>query len=120
MDVLNSHAAFRMESRRVGSCQVIELIGELDLATAPILKAAIDEIASIPDHIKVDMSQLDFIDSTGLRVLLRASELVDGRIWLKGTSLFVAKVIEMAGISEFFHFAEDSADAHRLMAGEGG
>ena len=48
----------------MGSCQVIELIGELDIATAPILKAAIEEMSSIPDQIKVDVSQLDFIDST--------------------------------------------------------
>ncbi len=86
MDVSTSHAAFNVTSRLVGCCQVVELIGELDIATAPILKAALDEIESIPDHIKVDMSRLDFIDSTGLRLLLGASELVNGRIWLKGTS----------------------------------
>jgi anti-anti-sigma factor len=120
MDVSTSHAAFNVTSRLVGCCQEVELVGELDIATAPILKAALDEIESIPDHIKVDMSRLDFIDSTGLRLLLGASELVNGRIWLKGTSLFVAEVFEMAGIADFFHFAEDREGAHRLMAGQTG
>jgi anti-sigma B factor antagonist len=114
MDVLSSHAAFGVYSRRVGSCQMIELIGELDLGTAPLLEAAIDQMAG-PDQIKVDMSRLDFIDSTGLRLLLRASELVDGRIWLTGSSLFIGKVFEMAGVSDFFHFSDDRDSAQAQM-----
>jgi anti-sigma B factor antagonist len=116
MDVLTSHAAFRVESRRVGDCQVIELIGELDVATAPILKAAIDQMSPIPDHIQIDLTELTFIDSTGLRLLLQASRLVGGRIWLKGTSLFVARILDVAGISDYFYFAEDRVGAHGLMA----
>ncbi len=81
------------------------------MATAPLLEAAIDQMAD-PDEIEVDMSRLDFIDSTGLRTLLRASQLVNGRIWLKGTSLFVGKVFEMAGVSNLFHLADNPHDAH--------
>ena len=40
----------------------------------------------IPKHLIVDLSQLSFIDSAGLHLLERASELVESRIWLKGAS----------------------------------
>ena len=115
MDVLTSHAAFRVESRGVGSCQVIELVGELDLATAPLLKAAIDEIAG-PDHIKFDLSQLDFIDSTGLRLLLDASELVEGRVWLKAPAPHVSEVFHLAGVAHCSYFADDRKTVHQLMS----
>jgi anti-sigma B factor antagonist len=106
---------FSVKSHRVGRCQVIELAGELDIATAPVLKAAIDEMSPIPDHIQVDVTELTFIDSTGLRLLLHMSQLVNARIWLKGTSLFIAKVFDLVGVSDFFHFADDPDTAYRLI-----
>lgn len=53
---------------------VIELYGELDLATAPEVEGAIaraEETSAVT--ILVDLSGLAFIDSTGVRVLLTAS-----------------------------------------------
>jgi anti-anti-sigma factor len=120
MDVLPSGAEFRVESRRVGSYHELELIGELDISTAPILEEAIDKMSPIPDHIKVDMSQLDFIDSVGLRLLLRSSELVAGRIWLKGPTPFVAKVFKIAGVSDLFNFAEDREATNTSVTGDTG
>jgi anti-sigma B factor antagonist len=108
-------ASFMVTNRRSGCCELIELAGELDMATAPHLEAVLDRMLVIPDHIAVDMTRLTFIDSTGLRLLLRASKLVEGRIWLQGASLHICKVLDVAGIREFFSFAEDGNTAHRLM-----
>lgn len=48
--------------------------GELDLATAPVLEARLAEAESNrPESICVDMGEVEFIDSTGLRVLLGAA-----------------------------------------------
>ena len=49
----------------------IRAIGELDLATAPILSEEIDALRSAGfRHMTLDLSRLDFIDSTGLRLIL--------------------------------------------------
>jgi len=54
---------------------VLSITGELDLASAPLLQSAIEstELASAP-MVVLDLQELKFIDSTGLRVLLAAHE----------------------------------------------
>ena len=54
---------------------VLSLRGELDLASAPLLQTEIEnsEIASA-SMLVLDLEELTFIDSTGLRVLLTAYE----------------------------------------------
>jgi anti-sigma B factor antagonist len=61
----------RSEADRV----VIRLEGELDMANAPRLQAAIEE-ADLDGRsmLVLDMQQLQFIDSTGLRIILWARE----------------------------------------------
>ena len=54
---------------------ILVLRGELDLANAALLQGELDsaEIAPAP-MVVLDLQQLEFIDSTGLRVLLTAHE----------------------------------------------
>ena len=109
-------ASFMVTNRRSGCCEVIDMAGDLDLATAPHLEAVIDRMMVIPDHIIVDLSKLTFIDSTGLRLLLRASTLVEGRIWLKGCSRHVLRLLDVSGISELFCLDHDRLTAHRTIS----
>jgi anti-sigma B factor antagonist len=61
----------RCEADRV----VVRLQGELDMANAPLLKAAIEGAdAEERSMLVLDMQGLEFIDSTGLRILLWARE----------------------------------------------
>jgi anti-sigma B factor antagonist len=49
--------------------------GELDIATVPLLEAAFDEVErGDADAIVVDLSEVTFIDSTGMQLLLRMNE----------------------------------------------
>ena len=54
---------------------VLSLRGELDLASAPLLQSEIEsnDVASA-SMLVLDLQELKFIDSTGLRVLLTAYE----------------------------------------------
>ncbi len=62
-----------IDVRRDTDRVVVVLDGELDMATAPRLQGAIDDpgVASMPG-IVLDLRELQFIDSTGLRVILAA------------------------------------------------
>ena len=66
--------AFRMEiGPEVDSCQVA-LRGELDLECVPALETELGRLLGGPlQTVTVDLSSLEFIDSTGLRCLLRAT-----------------------------------------------
>ena len=99
-----------------GCCEVIGLAGELDMATAPHLEAVLDRMMVIPKHIIVDVSELGFIDSTGLHLLVRASKLVEGRIWLRGASLSLFRLLEVSGAAECFCLEQDPVLAHRTIA----
>ena len=66
----------RHETDRV----VIRLAGELDMANAPLLQAAIEheDVEGKPTLV-LDMQELEFIDSTGLRIVLWARERYEQR-----------------------------------------
>ena len=59
---------------------ILELAGELDMASAEALQQAIDgEQLSTAKIVVLDLQGLQFIDSTGLRVILAALERCRGR-----------------------------------------
>lgn len=56
-----------------GGALLFKLRGSLDLATAPTVRAALTEgTESEPRDLIVDLTQLEFLDSTGLGVLIGA------------------------------------------------
>lgn len=56
---------------RATDATVVHCAGELDLATSPRLEEAVDQ-ATHGKRLVIDCSKLAFIDSTGMRTLLRA------------------------------------------------
>jgi anti-sigma B factor antagonist len=86
----------------------ITLQGELDLASAPQMQEHLRAAGEgAPSRVIVDLSQLAFIDSTGLRVLLQADahareqgyELV-----LRPGDATVQRVFEVTGATEMLRF----------------
>jgi anti-sigma B factor antagonist len=62
-----------LTTARDGTVQLFRLSGSLDVATSPTLRAALLDAAEREDHaIVVDLSQLEFLDSTGLGALIGA------------------------------------------------
>jgi anti-anti-sigma factor len=60
----------------------LRLIGELDLLTAASLADRLQRLQTQKRHVLLDLSRLDFIDSTGIRVLVRAlQQSRDDRGW---------------------------------------
>jgi anti-anti-sigma factor len=53
--------------------QTIYVCGELDLSTAPTLETALEEaLDSGEGSVLIDLSQCEFIDSTGIALIVRA------------------------------------------------
>jgi anti-sigma B factor antagonist len=69
---------FRVEHRRDGVSHTLGLEGELDLATCSVLDAAIQSLcADGAEEIVLDLSELSFVDSSGLRTVLTAIKLCE-------------------------------------------
>ena len=97
-----------VRSEREGEALIIELVGELDLDGAPRLEEALREAeASDAASIVVDLSALDFIDSTGLRLLVMAAERCDGgRFSLLRGPKQVHRVFEITDLADRLPFAD--------------
>jgi anti-sigma B factor antagonist len=62
---------FKVASRHEREGVVVALSGELDLAGAERLTAALADAQASGEPLTVDLTDLDFIDSSGLGVLVR-------------------------------------------------
>lgn len=70
--------------------------GELDMATAPMLEAALEESIARGGVILLDMSAVGFVDSMGIRGIVQlARRLRNGCIVLHGVQERVSKVFEL-------------------------
>ena len=63
---------FHIESGRSGEAVVLRLGGEFDVACEEHFASVVEGLADEARTIVVDLSELSFIDSSGLRALLRA------------------------------------------------
>jgi anti-sigma B factor antagonist len=69
---------FDVERSTVDGRQALTVRGELDLATAPQLCAAVDAIlATTPRGLVVDLTPTTFLDSSGARTLVQISRAAD-------------------------------------------
>ena len=93
-----------------GDRLVISLRGELDLATAPALASQLDEAGSDGfQELVVDLSGLDFMDSTGLSVLLAAQRAADSKrhgFSLRRGPAQVQRVFEVTGLLDRVRFED--------------
>jgi anti-anti-sigma factor len=63
-----------------GGVIAFNVVGELDLDTAPGLRQPLDEALESdgPPSVLIDLSDCEFIDSTGIALIVRAWQRVDG------------------------------------------
>jgi|SRR5580698_8133144 anti-sigma B factor antagonist len=85
-----------------GPDRVVRLAGELDLNSAPALRAC---LADLDDslHIVVDMTDLSFMSSSGISVLIGAYKqraTRDGTIILRNPRGTVARVLTLTGVDQ--------------------
>lgn len=84
-----------------GTRRVVHLSGECDIATAPELHEALAALRGEVRDLVLDMSRLDFIDSSGIAVVAGALKWVRGEggtLSAAGTHGAVRKVFEITGL----------------------
>jgi anti-anti-sigma factor len=83
-----------------GDSSVLRLAGELDLYNADELRAGLDEaIACSRGRVVVDLSEVEFLDSTALGVLIEArSRLGQARLTLAAPQLEIRRTLQVSGL----------------------
>ena len=95
---------FQVEVHRNGAAAVVAVSGELDLASGPELEAQLDQLTG-PDVqlVVIDLRGLDFMDSTGLSILVRAHQRLAGEgceMGLVKGSQQVQRLLDLTGVAE--------------------
>jgi anti-sigma B factor antagonist len=89
-----------------GNVALFALGGTLDLATSPTLRAALLEAANGKKHeIVVDLTQLEFLDSTGLGALIGAHKRATengGAVRLVTHEGQILRLLRITGLLEVF------------------
>jgi anti-anti-sigma factor len=87
--------------------RVIAVRGELDLSTASDLEGPLDDAVSTGDaSVLIDLSDCEFIDSTGIALIVRAWQRLDraadgdgnGRVVICSDNDQVRRVLEITGL----------------------
>ena len=106
-------------SRQEGDRTVISVSGEIDVYTAPSLRERLNElVASGHYDLIVDMEGVEFLDSTGLGVLVGGLNRVrahDGWLDLACTRERIPEIFKITGLTKVFgiHDSVDEAIAAR-------
>lgn len=90
---------------------VVAPVGELDMATAPKLREAIEDLLGQGwDRLVIDLTGATFIDSTGLELLLREEGQTSGTFELIVPSGQVQRLIELTRLQDHFAIRDKSSD----------
>ncbi len=97
-----------IRSEHEGDTYLVELRGELDLDGAPAVEQELlRSEASDAKSIVVDLSHLEFIDSTGIRLVVMAAKRCDeGRLTLLRGPKQVHRVFEITDLADRLPFAD--------------
>jgi anti-sigma B factor antagonist len=89
-----------------GEMQVFELVGSLDIATSPTVRAALTSASERGSHrLVVDLTQVDFLDSTGLGALIggqRRAKEFNGEVRLVAKEGQILRLLRITGLLKVF------------------
>ncbi len=101
---MDAQERFAVSTTPVDGVPTIVVTGELDPHTVDVLQAAVDGALADPavSELVLDVAGLDFVDSSGIRVLIaahKALESRDGRLVLRGANGMVRRLLDITGLA---------------------
>jgi anti-sigma B factor antagonist len=94
-----------IDVQREGDDAVVHLAGELDISTSPDLQDTLAELTDAPRRVAVDLSDLEFMDSTGLAALLGAHKALSehgGTLELRHPNKMIVNLVQITGLDDVF------------------
>ena len=97
----------KVEQERNGGKLTLKIEGEINAATAPELKKELD--SSFDDDVTelvFDITDVPYISSAGLRVLLESQNKIDereGRMEVRGVNEMIMEILKLTGFTSFLN-----------------
>ena len=95
-----------LSTRPLGDRAIVAVAGEVDLETASELgEHALDALHHVSPRIVLDITDVTFMDSTGLKVLVsveRRAQLAGGSFVLVGATPTVLRILTLTGLDQVF------------------
>ena len=113
----NDELSIDLKPEDGGETLAVALGGSMDIATSPTVRAALsDAIDGGANHLIVDLTRLEFLDSTGLGVLIGAHRRVaerDGSLRLIVNEGPISRLLNITGLVAVFAVYRSPEDARR-------
>lgn len=94
----------QIQKEREDGVVVLKIVGQLVTATSPAFEAAVNDVFETEDKLILDFSELEFLASSGIRVILAAQKKVNdigGLLIIRNVNDIVMNVFEMTGLRQF-------------------
>ena len=122
-----SPTPFEVANEQIGEVRVLSVSGELDLGTAPQLEGPLEEALATGSGLLIDLSACEYIDSTGIALLVRAWQRLDGEpgdgvgenggFALCGLNDQVRRLLELSGLSNSLSIHPSREEALAALGG---
>jgi anti-sigma B factor antagonist len=108
-----------------GGFRVVAVRGELDLGTAPELEGPLNEAVDAGEPLVIDLDACDFIDSTGIALIVRAWQRLagngnggpTGKLVISSSNQQVTRVLEITGVEHSIPLYASRDDALAALRG---
>ena len=91
-----------IDVKKIADQVTITVAGRLDTTTAPALEKAINENVQEEKHLVLDIKELEYLSSAGLRVLLGAQKKMQkiGSMTVRNVCEEIMEIFEMTGFAD--------------------
>jgi anti-sigma B factor antagonist len=104
----------KIAEKIVEDITIVAISGRIDLMTSKELKAALDGIVGTSPRIIIDLTDTEYVSSSGLRILmvaLKEARERDGDIKLASPQVVVRNILEISGLSNLFSIHRSPKEA---------
>jgi anti-sigma B factor antagonist len=99
----SGQAPITIDTDQAGDNVVVTVRGELDLLSSPALSDHLEKLDETVNRVELDLSELSFVDSSGLNALLAARKRLDdagGELVVTKASDVTLRLFEVAGVRD--------------------
>lgn len=121
MDKLREVISLEINSFKIGKTAILEVAGRLDANTAPAMeKELLDLLDRGESNLLVDLANLNYISSVGLRILLAAAKKANpagGKVAICSLQEYVQEIFAIAGFTTIFEIYPTRDEALQGFSG---
>jgi anti-sigma B factor antagonist len=108
---------FVVDTRRAGTTEIVQVRGEVDIATAPLLRAVLDTVVGRrPARVEIDLSEATFLDPHALTTLAAVRRRLAARhvvLVLRDPSPAALRLLELTRMTFAFEIVTGPAEVRR-------